>query len=54
MIVTILLLSAICVILMFLYLITIHYILAIKISEGIDTAKTDVILIPFEPNKKYD
>jgi hypothetical protein len=49
MIVTILLLSAICVILMFLYLITVHYILAIEISEGIENAKTDVILIPFNP-----
>ena len=52
--VIILSLSVICVILMFLYLITIHYILAIEISEGIDDAKTDVILIPFDPNKKYD
>jgi hypothetical protein len=39
---------------MFLYLITILYILAIEISEGIEKAKTDVILIPFDPNKKYD
>ena len=46
--------SAICVILIFLYLITIHYIIAIEISEGIDDAKTDVVLIPFDPNKKYD
>jgi len=52
--VIVLAISAICVILIFLYLITIHYILAIEISEGIDDAKTDVILIPFDPNKKYD
>ena len=51
--VIVLAISAICVILIFLYLITIHYILAIEISEGIDEEKTDVILIPFDPNKKY-
>lgn len=52
--VIILLLSSISIILILLYLITVHYILAIKISEGIEKAKTDVILLPFEPNKKYD
>ena len=52
--VIVLAISAICVILIFLYLITIHYILAIEISEGIDEEKTDVVLIPFDPNKKYD
>lgn len=52
--VIILSLSAICVILMFLYLITIHYILAIKMSESIDKAKPDVILLPMNPKKNYD
>ena len=49
--VIILLLSAICVILMFLYLVTIHYILAIEMSQSIEKAKSDVILLPFDPEK---
>jgi hypothetical protein len=52
--VIILSLSAICVILILLYLITIHYILAVKISEGIEKAKPDVILLPMNPKKNYD
>jgi hypothetical protein len=47
----ILALSAISVILVFLYLIVAHYILVMEMSEGIEKSKPDVILLPMNPEK---
>jgi hypothetical protein len=49
--VIILALSAICVILMLLYLIVAHYILVMKMSDDIEKSKPDVILQRFDPEK---
>ena len=49
--VIVLAISAICVILMLLYLIVAHYILVMEISADIEKAEPDVILEPFDPEK---
>ena len=49
--VILLMLSAISVILVFLYLIAAHYILVMEMSEDIEKAKPDVRLLPIDPKK---